>query len=49
VRRCACARGDDTVARIGGDEFAVLVENVDDESLVDAIAERFDEAFRCRF
>ena len=42
----ACVRGDDTVARMGGDEFAVLVENMAGEAEVNFVADRILEAFR---
>ena len=35
-----CIRRDDTIARIGGDEFAVMMSNVSDESDIFAYAER---------
>ena len=41
-----CVRDEDTVARIGGDEFAVLVENLAGEAEVRIVAERVKEAFR---
>jgi diguanylate cyclase (GGDEF)-like protein len=40
----ACARGSDTVARFGGDEFIVLLEDVADEQHVISIAERLQGA-----
>lgn len=39
-RLLACMRGEDTVARFGGDEFVVLLEEVKDEADVIQIAER---------
>ena len=41
IRRCT--RGEDTAARIGGDEFAVLLENLDHESEVIEVATRILE------
>lgn len=40
VRLASCVRGDDTLARIGGDEFVVLVENFDSSAYLQTIAER---------
>ena len=39
----SCVRTSDTVARIGGDEFAVLIEESESEEIVTAIAERCHE------
>jgi diguanylate cyclase (GGDEF)-like protein len=38
------ARGDDTVARIGGDEFVVIAEGVGSIGIAQAIAQRIDAA-----
>jgi len=39
-RLSACLRPEDTIARLGSDEFAVLLEDVKDASAVTAVAER---------
>jgi len=46
VRIRACLRPGDSAARFGGDEFAVLVENVDDVAQVIAIADRIGSSLR---
>jgi diguanylate cyclase (GGDEF)-like protein len=38
-------RGNDVVARIGGDEFAVLLHHAGDRAEVDAIMEKIEQAF----
>jgi len=45
----SCVREGDTMARIGGDEFAVLVAAVDDERQASALAERMIAAMRDPF
>jgi diguanylate cyclase (GGDEF)-like protein/PAS domain S-box-containing protein len=45
-RLTQCTRPQDTVARIGGDEFAVLIEDADDLAMVVEIAERIIGALR---
>lgn len=40
----ACLRLEDTVARFGGDEFAILVESIGDVSDATRVAERIQEA-----
>ncbi|WP_051624074.1 sensor domain-containing protein [Clostridium akagii] len=49
VRLKRCMRGSDTVARISGDEFAVLLQNVDDTNgilpIIDGILSVFNETF----
>jgi diguanylate cyclase (GGDEF)-like protein len=40
-----CIRSDDTVARIGGDEFAVLMVGQTEPHLADLLAQRLAEAF----
>jgi diguanylate cyclase (GGDEF)-like protein len=42
----ACLRGADTLARIGGDEFAVLIESLDDRGTAADVATRIIEALR---
>jgi diguanylate cyclase (GGDEF)-like protein len=42
----ACVRDGDTMARIGGDEFAVLVATLDDDGHAIALAERMIAAMR---
>jgi diguanylate cyclase (GGDEF)-like protein len=45
----SCLREGDTMARIGGDEFAVLVAALDDERQAAALAERMIESMRDPF
>ncbi len=45
ARLRACSRGEDTVARVGGDEFLVIAEGVAPEA-VEPIAQRFLTAMR---
>ena len=42
----ATARGADTVARIGGDEFVILMEDLDDPADVDMVAQRLVNSMR---
>jgi len=44
-----CVRPGDTVARFGGDEFAIFVERMTDHSDVTAVAERITEALHAPF
>ena len=44
-----CLRVNDTVARIGGDEFTVLLEDLDDQDEAAIIAERIQEAISAPF
>ena len=39
-RLAACLRAEDTVARFGGDEFALIIEEVEGEESAIAVAER---------
>lgn len=43
VRIAACLRKNDTLSRIGGDEFVVVLQDVDDTREVAAVAERIME------
>ncbi len=45
----ACLRGDGTIARMGGDEFTVLVEDVTDPSDAIRVAERIQSSFEQPF
>jgi diguanylate cyclase (GGDEF)-like protein/PAS domain S-box-containing protein len=45
-RLAACLREEDTVARFGGDEFALLIEEVQGEAGAIAVAERIADSFR---
>jgi diguanylate cyclase (GGDEF)-like protein len=46
ARLRALVRGSDTLARIGGDEFAILMADASDRADVDALCGRILEAFR---
>jgi predicted signal transduction protein with EAL and GGDEF domain len=48
-RLTECVRRDDTVARFGGDEFAVLLKNASDLDDATSIAERIIEVFSAPF
>ena len=41
-----CVRESDTVARMGGDEFTVIVRNIEDEHSVRSIAEKIQKSIR---
>ena len=45
-RLAACLRVEDTVARFGGDEFALLIEEIDGEAGAVTVAERIAASFR---
>ena len=45
----SCIRSQDTLARVGGDEFALLVEGFDDITFVVSMAERIIETMRSPF
>lgn len=42
-------RGDDTVARMGGDEFAILLDKITDEEIIHTVAGRIATAFATPF
>ncbi|MEM7543805.1 MAG: EAL domain-containing protein, partial [Pseudomonadota bacterium] len=44
-----CVRQDDTVARIGGDEFTLLIEGVDPPENAEVVANKVLDAFRAPF
>jgi len=44
VRLASCVRHPDLVARLSGDEFAILLEHLDDSSLASQVAERVMDA-----
>lgn len=44
-RLLGCVRDADMVARVGGDEYAVIVEGTDDDDTAEAVAERLADAF----
>lgn len=45
-RLLTCVRAEDTAARMGGDEFAVLIEDLDDEIQATSVAERIVAVLR---
>jgi diguanylate cyclase (GGDEF)-like protein/PAS domain S-box-containing protein len=45
----ACVRSSDTIARIGGDEFTVLMEHVKDSTTVSHLVGRIEEGLRAPF
>jgi diguanylate cyclase (GGDEF)-like protein/PAS domain S-box-containing protein len=49
IRLRACLRSDGTIARMGGDEFTVLVEDVTDPSDAIRVAERIQSSFERPF
>jgi diguanylate cyclase (GGDEF)-like protein len=45
-RICGCTRSDETAARFGGDEFALLLQGYDDQTFAGTVAERIIAALR---
>jgi diguanylate cyclase (GGDEF)-like protein/PAS domain S-box-containing protein len=48
-RLMSCVRSEDTVARFGGDEYAILLEDGSDAQAVEDVARRIVEAFAAPF
>ncbi|MCL1058997.1 sensor domain-containing diguanylate cyclase [Shewanella gelidimarina] len=49
IRLKQCIRGSDTVARIGGDEFVILLEEMANKNDVSLVVETLDKAFNKAF
>ncbi len=49
ARIAACVRDEDTVSRFGGDEFAILLQSIEDGVEAVAVAERITNAFALPF
>lgn len=45
----ACLRADDTVSRLGGDEFCLLLENLEDVRQIDRVADRIQRELEAPF
>lgn len=48
-RLLTCVRSSDTVARIGGDEFVILLHQIDDISLANIVSEKIQQALTRSF
>ncbi len=44
-----CIRADDTVARLSGDEFVVLIENIENRKMLEMVAEKIRESISRQF
>ena len=48
-RLLACIRSGDTLARRSGDEFVLVIENIEDEEQVEIVMRKIHDAFEARF